>query len=504
MPMPLKRLCELIYTLEETAPVGALTLGEACVWPILRAYLAQEHLFPRKGNAKIVKRLAGTRSKLVAVCSGKTKIDRRFEELEQRARENTAKREVAVLFDSGNRRPYGSYSGFHRILDSLLMITGLQHRAQGIEFRHEQSLTSPDIANVVLPESCLKTLNNKAARDLIDDGSTKLIETERVFREIRASSPELFAGIRWGEIEFHLYQFLVYRRFYRSFLTASDSRLGMLICFYSLRSWAFCAACADLEIPTVEIQHGQQGDSHPMYTHWAAVPADGYHVVPNVFWMWGADSERRLAKWTSQTSRHSTIIGGNPYLALRTQEGSRSGSVGKVRAGKISDVLICLQFSEIPEFVIRVANKLHGVRWHIRLHPRFIADKERLRKVCETSFVDDVVWELDEASSADYYELLSRVDIQLTGWSTTAYEALSFGVPTILTHKNGLHSMRSYVEQGIFRYADDEESLLEILRHPNFKQEVTPYIISDCDVVKKSMEDLFSIVAPRKLSESCS
>ena len=44
-------------------------------------------------------------------------------------------------------------------------------------------------------------------------------------------------------------------------------------------SWA----CYDLKIPSVDIQHGQQGKYHGMYHYWTKIPKFGYHIMPSFF-----------------------------------------------------------------------------------------------------------------------------------------------------------------------------------------------------------------------------
>lgn len=268
-----------------------------------------------------------------------------------------------------------------------------------------------------------------------------------------------------------------------------------LTCFYQPVCFALALACRRAGIPCVEFQHGQQGDAHFMYTDWHNIPAGGYAVVPSDFWCWGKSSALRIRSWACPTAGCRVWEGGNPWLSLRSRSAQVSFS-SRPWNRPIQRVLISLQFTELPSFIWDTINQAPEIEWYIRLHPRFGKETESFAAVCQRNILPGIRWDLHGPSRRDFYELLAEVDAQLTGWSTTAYEALHFGVPTILIHPHGLQAMQEYVKKGIFRYVENSIDLMEILKKPSFQEPPeVPYIEIEPDKIRRTFEAILGLGA---------
>jgi hypothetical protein len=271
-------------------------------------------------------------------------------------------------------------------------------------------------------------------------------------------------------------------------LCKSGIQAFYLICFYQPVCFAFALACKRLQIPCVEFQHGQQGDSHYMYSRWENYPKEGYDLIPSDFWCWGEMSAVRFKQWATKKGVHKVWVGGNPKLA-----GVISNPLIPFQKRKwnrpVQKALICLQFTELPEFAWESINESPEIIWLIRLHPRFAGEAESFKALCREKIKTTSKWELDRPTKEDYYKILCEVDVQVTGWSTTAYEALNFDVPTILIHPNGAETMREFIQAGTFKYAGNKQTLLDCLRKPDFKKHKgAPYIETDLFKIKKTFQ----------------
>ncbi len=248
-------------------------------------------------------------------------------------------------------------------------------------------------------------------------------------------------------------------------------RAAFLCCFYSDVSFALSQACRRRGIPCVEVQHGQQGDWHSMYTHWTKFPQGGYPHLPNHFWMWDEAGVRRIDAWGAQ-ARVEAFVGGNPWLIR--QIGRMTREMGARREGG-PVYLVSLQNFELPEFVWETMDALSSSRWIFRLHPRHAKVGQTVRERCRER-LDPSRFEIQEGGVPDIYEVFPEVDYQLTGWSTTAYEALEFQVPTVLIHPNGRDAMAADLASGRFLYADNASDLVAILSRPRERASLeSPY-----------------------------
>ncbi|MEO0447085.1 MAG: hypothetical protein AAF191_13510 [Verrucomicrobiota bacterium] len=254
---------------------------------------------------------------------------------------------------------------------------------------------------------------------------------------------------------------------------------------------ALSAACRSLGIPCIELQHGQQGDWHSMYTHWTKCPPDGYDVIPSCFWMWGEEGMKRLNGWVAGPNRRA-IVGGNPWLAYQVHQQSGGGEeVVRKRsvAGEGKVILISLQYTELPDFVWECINQRSKDHWLLRLHPRFKEDLAPFREACEARNTG-TNWEIERPSSADFYEIVQEADLHLTGWSTTAFEAIHFGVPTIVMHPNGRDAMGATIRDGVFGYAESLEELNRWVEEPPKGRESVATIETSPAVIRSRFFDI--------------
>jgi hypothetical protein len=100
---------------------------------------------------------------------------------------------------------------------------------------------------------------------------------------------------------------------YAAWLRQARPRLGF-VASTSLSEQAFCLACRELDVVSVEVQHGVQGELHPSYGSWFSVPRDGWPTRARVFWSWDERSAAALNQWTRLApDRHVAIVGGDPW-----------------------------------------------------------------------------------------------------------------------------------------------------------------------------------------------
>jgi hypothetical protein len=269
-----------------------------------------------------------------------------------------------------------------------------------------------------------------------------------------------------------------------------------LVCFYSDITFASVLACRELGIRSVELQHGQQGDHHLMYTHWAYLPEEGFEMLPDYFWNWGTTSSERISKW-SGNKVHKTVAGGNAWIPF-WKENYRSQKDHDLRkeldllAKGRRKVLFTLQpvTDPIPSFILRaIHNTEKDCYWMIRLHPAMKNKEVEIITLLHEAGVSD--YDMSVATKADLYELLLATDIHLTLWSSVAYEAYEFGVRTIIAHRNGYEAMKKFCDEGIFRFCECSEDIEEVVRKGFAATDNSDtYIITDANVITATMVQL--------------
>ncbi|MDF1823590.1 MAG: hypothetical protein P1U68_03050 [Verrucomicrobiales bacterium] len=383
------------------------------------------------------------------------------------------------LFQSSKLATPQEGAPFHRLFDSLIELTESREDSRFLYW--EDSVDAPSFADLRAPAVPLRSLigslrqysrskSGEGVGDCLEGDARRLVEEWR--KEI-------------GDIPDFLNQlyedcFLVsqLKEVFERMLEANP-KFVCYTCFYSLPAFALSHACRTRGIPCWEMQHGQQGDWHYMYTRWAGRKEELAPFLPSRFWAWDQKSKERMEKWWPSTVMNISV-GGNPWLSYCVRDSN------EIKGGTDDGKPICLislQFTELPSFVWETIRKRPDFRWWFRMHPRFLNEMGKFRDECDEKLGSVIEWALQEPTDRSLYDLFHEVDVHLTGWSTTAIEALYFKLPTILIHENGRVAMESYIEKGIFAYADTSEKLSDALSFPVFNETVVSEVVVESEVL---------------------
>src|SRR5690606_13309608 len=168
--------------------------------------------------------------------------------------------------------------------------------------------------------------------------------------------------------------------FFKNVLNSIKPKQVAVLCYYSENLYALIAAANNLEIKTVEMQHGPQTDIHLSYGSWSCIPEEGYMVMPRIFWNWDNYSQEVLQKWINKNNLYSSVLVGNPWVDYWKQ---------MKNTYKFHDfILYSLQPNPItldqlftPEIINCI--KKTKWKWFIRLHPRQMDEIDKIKNLLE-------------------------------------------------------------------------------------------------------------------------
>jgi len=261
-------------------------------------------------------------------------------------------------------------------------------------------------------------------------------------------------------------------------LKKHNPKLVFLTVFYCPEAMAMCLACHRLGIQVVDYQHGAQNNHHPMYTHWNNIPRKGYELIPSFFWMWGEVSQKRIDMWAVSTIKHKAIVGGDLWLTYSRENDAGITGIEKCYKENKVNILISLQGDVFfPDFLLEsMKSSAKGYIWHFRDHPRLPVSKALRKRLMAYPNA-----EFDYSSNVSLYPLLKYTDIHITAYSTVAFEAQNFNVPTIFIHNEALDCYAELLNKNGLYYVDSCESLnillTKILSH---QSHIEPHYIM-CD-----------------------
>ncbi len=261
---------------------------------------------------------------------------------------------------------------------------------------------------------------------------------------------------------------------FAGWLRRSRPRLG-LVANTGLQEQAFCLACREEGITSVEVQHGVQGNLQPSYGSWFAVPPDGWETRARVFWSWDEESAAAINRWAvCAPNRHVAINGGDPWREMWMGDASELSrrtdlhiAERKRASGAERHILVTLssQGDVVPPAVLEAvrASPPSWAFW-FRLHPvNQSARRLEAEGVLAPLGVELALMRF--ATEVPLHALLRRMDCHLSvGLSTVVTEAAAHGVPSIACGREAPDFYRAEVETGMLLVATEMPDILEALR----------------------------------------
>jgi hypothetical protein len=249
-----------------------------------------------------------------------------------------------------------------------------------------------------------------------------------------------------------------------------------------LREHAFCLACRELGITTVEIQHGVQDELHPAYAAWNSVPRGGYETLANIYWCWDESTARTINQWAAHTGACDGVVGGDPWREMwKTAHTdlvkSLDAEIGNVkkRSNATKHILLSLDYTGdvIPKHVLDAlcASPFEWCYW-VRLHP--VDSRSRLPAVIRLLRDNNVRHAgVDYVSQLPLPAILRHVDVQVTvSWSSVIIHAKDFGVPSVACAERAAEIYPQEVNEGTLKIAVTAAQIVESISRQLRTQQV--------------------------------
>lgn len=489
-----------LYALQDSVALDDFRAGGLNLWPLVRFSLVRRYLWRDSSNrlseASLVSRLRRT----LAVRRHRARVYGR-----SMRPEATAFGSVDVLlFDNQGAHKVAHADGaYDRVLDPILdLCSDLDVRKfhlAGATADHAPRAR----ASLAVPAAWVEP------PPLVADLVRRHPDLVRRLAEIDARFAAESGGAPEGELAAAVFnrhaQIMAYRSFFRELFWTARPRMMVISGWAGIAASALILACKDLGILTVDVQHGQQGPYSMAYGRWR-IPPGGFDLMPDVFWLWGAQPFETLTFDGPDTqSLPRKCIGSNPYLSLWKSEAApalaptTTPAVFGTERQVSKRILVTLQpfrtlSGQAPDQLVETIRRApNDWLWTIRMHPnsRFTA-QDIAAYLREAECAPDR-FSVDDARDEPLPSALKRADWHLTAWSTCGYEALAFDTPTLFYYPFAREQYRSYIERGTFFYADRPDDMLALLSQrptPRFTPEDKPFAIADADQLRRSVTSL--------------
>jgi len=270
-------------------------------------------------------------------------------------------------------------------------------------------------------------------------------------------------------------------------------------CSYYAHSHGFglALACQDKNIPLVDLLHGRHGPCQVPYTHFTQIPKNGYSMLPSHLWCWGDLNRRELiAHRLDAASSPEPVVGGNPWSALWTHgpglpvAEADIAELAQMIDGRIP-VLVTLTGTEkfilAKEILAVLKASTQDFFWLVRNHPGQVNHNHSFTTTFETQGIKNFNIELP--TRLPLYFLFKHVQAHLTTFSSSAWEALSFGIPTLFVNEEGAKKYHAFIKQGTMAYAGNPQDALDWLKSagPVNPEGAKEFLQSDPRIIKSKL-----------------
>ncbi len=468
--MEASEIMDLVNEVERDLPVDAWTIDGVRVWPLIRMQTARELLvksrapvtapasrtsFPRR-----LRDLIGCQWR--GVHTGLTDSDKRRRGL-QRAGALFLSNGISFVALQG--KYYESYCDpLRELLESQGVDSAmLTPRDKFLVPRHSPSR----FIQPALDRIRLKNLLRAPLRRVDETLPGFEVFTARIRGVMQGCEPGLPALRRSASLIGD------FADFFDAVIVRVRPRLCFLVCYYWLVGFGLLLACRRHGIPSVDIQHGVQGDVHLAYGRWNRMPRAGFELMPSWFWCWSEAEVEAIRRWSDGSEgSHRAIAGGNLFLDMwRSDRGALAADSDRSIQGKKAmlradhDILVTLQPYLLTEQFVRLLRDVMADsggrrRWWIRLHPSMLAERARVKAM----FQGRANAEIDLATDLPLYALLRHVDAHVTQISSVVLEAEAFGVGSVVCWPDAMDLYRPQARAGTVLYAASAGDLHQALQ----------------------------------------
>ena len=343
---------------------------------------------------------------------------------------------------------------------------------------------------------------------ILNAGKLKKLQSLKSYSKIEMrfeelSDKKMFFGEDWL-IE-QSYNIELYTLFFKHLLLTIRPRVVFLVCYYSPVGMALIRACKQLKIKSVDIQHGQQGEYHPMYGHWTRIPEDGYELLPDYFWIWGDSNKRNiLAARPIASVTHEPVVGGNRWIPFWKQhkhelKGRTGGEEQFLHSlGNYKRIILyaCSRETDINDLVTEhvmdaIADSPKEWFWLVRLHPQH---RNRIKVLTQLMDEKDIRnFDVEYSSTIPLYELFEYASNFVTRGSSASIEALCFAVPVIIVDPVHSNLYQEYIQNGLFSYAPTRETLFDSLQNDtmkDFRNKISSFVETSDEIAEAALETI--------------
>ncbi|MBP6755048.1 MAG: hypothetical protein KA210_02790 [Bacteroidia bacterium] len=287
------------------------------------------------------------------------------------------------------------------------------------------------------------------------------------------------------------------KNYYTKKLKRINPKIGFVVNYYGDDQMAFILACKELNIPSVDIQHGVQGELHLGYGNWTKIPKVGYDQIPDYFWVWSQKEKETIDKWNNLYGNHKVLIGGNLFNDMWKENSSEivqffDDCFGFIKLNKEKKSIL-LTLSPYTDSLMKetwevVKETQFKYNWLIRVHPGMIKEIQNIENKLHKFGI--INFEIVESSKLPLQTLLRNVNIHITCQSSCVIEAAEFGVKSIITSEYGKALYEDQINLNNSFFMLPKIGIIEMIKEILHRKTEEKFIIQKSKLNEKALDYL--------------
>ncbi|WP_303317382.1 hypothetical protein Q4Q34_01105 [Flavivirga abyssicola] len=464
-----------IIAIEKQFSVDKWKIGGIDVWPYIRIILYMSFLTQSNqslGHNDSIKKTKGKALLLRKIGLPFLFIKAFFSQLIFFSK---LKKKKILFFGSHIHRVKQNGEYFNRFYDSIVDYYKLYNNVYMIEYQkvYENSFNKKAVINLSKElnnykllrklERYKKPLNHSVSLEGYDTFLDTLKSFDLDIGSMRITKEYL---VKWTA------KIVSIQPFFKRFYEKTNSEKIVFLGYYGLDDlYAALITANQMNIKTVDFQHGPQTNVHMAYSHWTKLPKDGFNTMPIEFWNWDKESKENIHSWSKNTTNVKPLVFGQPYLHYWLKHNKNSKEEEKI-------ILYSMQTSPLDLFTDKLVSliKQSEYKWVLRLHPRNKTAIQKLNHFLKKNEISNNTI-IQDAYSVPLPKVLSNSILHITNYSGCVIEAQMMGVTTVLVHQIGLEMFMDYIDDSqVYYLSQKNENFLQsfesiVSKMPNHKNQ---------------------------------
>ncbi len=264
--------------------------------------------------------------------------------------------------------------------------------------------------------------------------------------------------------EKNLIKLLTWEDLITKVLSKKKPKKIILVCHYTISSFAILNSAIKFSIPIIEIQHGSIVN-YPPYTVKLSL---NEFPIPDEFWSWDKESEV-FAKHNLFHSKKVILTENLWHKYWESTDQSFISDQEKVLKNKAKIIILYTSVPElngIPKIILQAIElSPSNFEWWIRLHPRE-KDKVNNFKSQIKRLQQKRIVQIDTPTTIPLPVVIDNINIHISSWSSSTIEVLNKNLPTIIIHEQGKARFSEYFNTSNFYFEkNDPKNIISLINN---------------------------------------